>query len=95
MATTIIVDDRTIRIPETRDPSPQQACERTLERIYGRGAFMRPRNGRRWERGGQTFHDYVDVYRTNPRRGGDGWSASLVASHVWVAVNNEGHDCTL
>lgn len=83
MATTITIDDRTIRINETRDASPQQALERTLARLYGARTFMQPCNQEKWQNAGQSFRGYVDLYRPNRDR----LSASLVAEHVWIAVN--------
>ena len=53
-----------------------------IERLYGRGAFMRPRDGERWSGNGHTFQGYVDVYRSIPRSTSD----ELVAEHIWISV---------
>ena len=77
----ITIGDRIIRT-RAADLAPQFAVARAIERLYGRGAFMRPRDGERWSGNGHTFQGYVDVYRSIPRSTSD----ELVAEHICISV---------
>jgi len=82
--TTITIDDKTIRTRKGGE-SPQEATERTIRRIYGERAWLKPRDTG-WRDGGESFRGYGDIYRTLPNTG-SGWSAALIDSHVWVEVS--------
>ena len=85
---TISIGDRTIHTRVDTDPSPQQAFERTVKRLYGANAWFKPdydssfAASHRWRDGGQRLDAHGQIFRSL-----GGGSSTALTDRIHVSIH--------